>query len=205
MIVSNKIIISLIKDWWKRHGNNLLLIMIIFFVIGVSWQYWNRYSNSNLESPSNMYSQLLNYWEQKNIVEFKLFGERLLRDYPKSPYASFAALLLAKDAIQHGDFKEALTKLRFVINKAPNSKIRELAQLRAARVLIAINNPKEALILLSKISNQCYKISGYEISGDALLTLGKFEDAIKIYRKAEQLSKNQELFSPLLKMKLQQL
>ncbi|MDR1057304.1 MAG: tetratricopeptide repeat protein [Coxiellaceae bacterium] len=206
MPISNKEEIQIVKGWWQKYGYYFLFIVIGFLVVNFGWRYWHRCNNANLESSSIIYTQMLTYLEQQKNAEFELFGKRLIKDYPASSYASFAALLLAKEAVQQGNLRSALEMLQFVVKKAPIKKIRELARIRAARVLIAMKNPSEALVLLSNADNKDYGAHVSEIFGDAYLALGKVKNAEEAYRRAESLSKDKTLPLPLplLKIKLQQ-
>lgn len=204
MPISNKEEMQIIKGWWREYGYYLVFTVVIFLVINFGWRYWHNYKRSQLASSSVIYMQMLSSLGQKKNEEVKLFGERLIKNYTRTPYSSLAALLLAKEAVQKGDLKLAQEKLQFVIKKAPNKKIRELARIRTARILIAMEKPKEALVLLSKVSDKDYTANVSEVFGDALLALDNVKDAKRAYRKAEHLTKDKSLPLPLLKMKLQQ-
>jgi len=204
MPMSNKEEMQIVKAWWKEYGIYLLFTVIMFLIVNFGWRYWQRYNYAALESSSTLYMQMLSFLDQQKKDEFKLFGERLVKDYSRTPYASFAALLLAKEAVQAGDLKSAKEKLQFVIKKGPSKKIRDIARIRTARVLIAMEKPKDALSLLSSIDDKDYDASASEVMGDAFLALGQIKEAETAYRKAEHLSKDITSTLPLLKLKMQQ-
>ena len=203
MPISDKEQIQIVKSWWKEYGYYILFTVVFFMIANFSWQYWQRQKHFRLENASMIYTQMLSALEQQKGEESKLFGEQLIKKYSSSPYASLAALILAKDAVSSGNLKMAQEKLQFVIKKAPSKTLRQLARIRVARVLIAIEKPREALDLLTTVDDKSYDAEVNEAFGDALLALDKTDEAEKAYRKAQHLSVNKAQ-SPLLKMKLQQ-
>ncbi|MBU0745135.1 MAG: tetratricopeptide repeat protein [Gammaproteobacteria bacterium] len=204
MSMSDKEQVQMVKGWWQEYGYYLLFTVVIFLAINFGWRYWHRHHNFTLEYSSAIYMQMLTTADQKKDEESKLFGESLIKDYPRSPYASFAALLLAKDAVEKGDLNTAFERLQFAMKKAPSKNIRQLARIRAARVLIAMKKSREALDLLNSVDDKDYAAETSEAFGDALLELGNTKEAELAYRKAQKLSEGKIPPSPLLKIKLQQ-
>jgi predicted negative regulator of RcsB-dependent stress response len=203
MPTSDKEQIQMLKDWWKQYGNYILSVIIIFFVVSFGWRYWQQHKYQRLERTSVTYVQMLTAFEQQKNDEVKLFAKQLMQNYPRSSYASLAALMLAKIAVQAKDFKLAQEQLEFVIKKSPNATLRQIARIRAARILLSTKQPQAALDLLAKVDDEAYMAAVSEISGDVLLELGKVNEAKQAYQKA----KNKEVkgaASPLLQLKMQQ-
>ena len=203
MPVSDKEQIEIVKSWWKEYGYYILFSIVVFMSANFGWRYWQQYSHSRLESASVIYTQMLTAIERQKKEELKLFGEKLIKNYSSSPYASLAAFILAKDAVVSGNLKIAEDKLRFAIKNSSSKTLRQLARIRAARVLIALGKSHEAVDLLTPVDDKGYDAEVSEAFGDALLALGKVDEAEKAYRKAQHLSVDRAQ-SPLLKMKLQQ-
>lgn len=204
MVMSDKEQVQMVKSWWQEYGYHILFTILIVIIANFGWRYFKRHQQVYLEQASVTYSQMLMATDQKKTDESKLFGERLIKNYPSSLYASLAALILAKNAAQDNDLKLAVERLQFVIKKASNKNLREIARLRAARVLVAMKQSKEALNLLATIDDDHYVVAINEITGDALLDLGKTKEAEEAYRKARDASAGRVPQSPFLKMKLQQ-
>lgn len=204
MPMSDKEQIQIVKSWWKEYGYYILFSMLIFIVAKFGWDRFQQYKHLHMEQASVIYTQMLDTIDQKKLEESKLFGERLIKNYSNSTYASFAALMLAKDAVQAGNLKLAQEKLQFVVKKSPSDILRQLALIREARVLIAMGKPNEAINLLTSSDNKNYMAEVSETFGDALLALGKTDEAEKAYRKAKHINADKVPQSPLLKMKMQQ-
>lgn len=204
MPMSDKEEMQMVKVWWKEYGYYILFSLLLVIVAKFAWHYWQKYQGVRLEQASVIYIQMMNNFDQKKNEEAKLYGEKLIKDYASSPYASFAALILAKDAVNANNLQLAEEKLQFVIKKAPNKKIRQLARIRAARVLIAMKQVKDAIALLGSMDDKDYVAEVNEVLGDAFLAIDRTDEAKQAYRKASEAEANKKPPSLLLKMKMLQ-
>ncbi len=196
--------IQLLKSWWKSHGYRVLFVIIAVLLLGFGWRHWRMYSHNYLERTSTIYMQMLFAHEQNKVDEYKSFARQLISDYPGSVYSSLASLLLAKGAVDDGDFKAAEDNLRFIIKKSPAKILRQIARLRVAKLLIETQRYDAALQLLQRIDDRGYLADINEITADALEKLGRKEEARELYGKAKELGKLNAMQSPLLEVKLRQ-
>lgn len=195
--------VQMLKDWWKEYGYYILFTILVFVFANFGWRYYQKYKYHQLENASINYMQMLTAFERQKNDEAKLYADLLMKNYAKSSYASLAALMLAKIAVQANDLKLAQERLGFVIKKSSNKTLRQVARIRAARVLIVTKQPQEAIDLLSIVDDDAYVAAVNEISGDALAALGKVMEANQAYQKAKAASIN-DAKSPLLKLKMRQ-
>lgn len=193
--------IQMIKDWWKKYGTTILVAIMVFFVANFSWQFWRNYHRKYVDGASLMYTQMLSMLQMKKIDEAQLLGNNLQTNYRRTPYASLAGLTLAKMAIERQKTDEALTQLQWVVKHAVNGNLKQIAKIRAARILFADNKNQESLNLLQKIDDAGYSPAIYELKGDVLWAMGQKEQAIAAYQEA--LRNSSKVQSPLLKMKLE--
>jgi predicted negative regulator of RcsB-dependent stress response len=203
MPMSDKEEVQMVKAWWKEYGYYILFTVLFVLAANFGWRRYQQHQDMRLEQASTVYMQMLNFLEQKKNDEVKLFGEKLIKDHEKSVYASLAALFLAKIAVHNGDLKLADEKLKFVIKRIADKKIRQIARIRDARVLIAMKKSQEAVDLLEHIDDKSYLADINEVLGDALLDIGKIDEAEQAYKKAKSMNDNNKLQSPLLKIKMQ--
>jgi predicted negative regulator of RcsB-dependent stress response len=195
--------VQMLKDWWKEYGYYLLFTIVVFIFANFGWRYYQKYKYHQLENASINYMQMLTAFERQKNDEAKLYADALMKNYAKSSYASLAALMLAKIAVQANDLKLAQERLGFVIKKSSNKTLRQVARIRAARILIATKQPQVALDLLSTVDDAAYVAAVNEISGDALAALGKVMEANQAYQKAKAAAIT-DAKSPLLKLKMRQ-
>lgn len=203
MLISDKEQIQIFKDWGKQYGGYILLVILVFLVANFGWRYWQQYRYQRLERASINYTQMLTALEQQKNEEVKLYAKQLIQNYAKSSYASMAALILAKIAVQAGDLQLAQEQLQFVIKKSSNKTLSQLARIRVARILLATKKPQAALDLLTIVDDNAYQTEISEVSGDALLELGKVAAAKQAYQEAENVN-IEDAKSPLLQLKMQQ-
>lgn len=209
--LSDKEQAQLLKDLWKKYGTTILLAIVVFMAVNVSWRYWLQYRTQQHERSSILFSQMTTAQTQNKKAEATLFATNLMKNFPRSAYASFAAMMLAKDAVNNHNLIEAKTNLNWVIRHSWKKEFSELAKIRLAKVLIADNSPQDAFNLLQKDTNKLYLPAKYEIMGDALVAQHKEQDAVGFYQKALDLTKtnkdekNIQPVSPLLRIKAEQL
>lgn len=198
MPTSDKEEMQMIKDWRKRYGTVILIAILVFALANFSWRYWQKYKQVQMERASTNYTQMLMALDKQKNDEIKLYATNIIKNYPRSSYASLAALMLAKIAVTSNDFKLAEQQLQFVIKKSPSDALRQLARIRLARIFLATKKPQEALNLLKTVDDDAYNDEVNEVSGDALLSLGKVSEANQAYKKVKDAK------SSLLKLKMQQ-
>ncbi|MCL5260882.1 MAG: tetratricopeptide repeat protein [Gammaproteobacteria bacterium] len=193
--------IQLIKDWWKQYGSAILTGVIVFLVANFGWRYWHQTTALRIARASVTYTQVLNAFDQKKTEDAESLAKNLMQDYKRSPYASLAAFLLAKNAVQDKNYSAAIEDLQWIINHAKSKSFRQVARIRLARVLIATKKPQLANEALSALDDPAYLAMVDETKGDIFALLGDNENAMQSYRKALNESKP-ELTAPLLEMKV---
>jgi predicted negative regulator of RcsB-dependent stress response len=194
---------QLLKDWWKKYGNTILIALLAFALGNFSWQYWQQYKHKKTDNASLVYVQMINAREIKKPEEALLFAKHLVQDFASTPYASLAAFTLAQDAVVKNNLTEALAQLNWIVKHSCNNKFRQIARLRAARILLAQGKAQDAVTMLSKVDDQGFLALIDEVKGDALMALNKKNDAAKHYQDALRLQK-ESTQSPLLEYKLEQ-
>ncbi|MGE3320214.1 MAG: YfgM family protein, partial [Candidatus Berkiella sp.] len=96
-----------LKQWFKKYGNQLswALIIILGLIAGV--RYWFHHQEVIAEQASDNYVSLMAAFEQNDQATLKNRAELLIKDFPQTPYASLAALVVAHQAVKDNDFKNA--------------------------------------------------------------------------------------------------
>lgn len=189
-----------IKDWWKRHGNAVIIAVGLFFILSFGLRYWRVYKIRQKEQASLICSQMLSADLLHKTADSKLFATHLLKDYSSTPYATLAAFILARNSIEKGDLKAGLNELQWVIGNSDNTSFRQIARIRAARILLAQKEYAKAMLLLKKQENDVFDGVVQEVRGDILLAMGRKQEALKMY---ENIANQDEL--PILQMKINQL
>ena len=197
--------VEALKNFLYRY-QNLIFLLVLAILVGVfGTRYWLHRQQKIAENISLSYTQLLNLRSDKKPEEAKLIAEQIIKDHPKSIYAVFSALLLAKDAVINKDYANAEKQLNFALKNSNRSpELRELICLRLGRVLLEERKADEVLSLINGDKHQFFAANWYELEGDAYMQLDKLSEAEQSYRKAAELEKTDLDSSMLLYLKLQQ-
>jgi predicted negative regulator of RcsB-dependent stress response len=197
--------IEQIKGWWKDYGAPVIIGVLIALLAGFGWRYLQQRHEKILEHASMRYEQLLTNAVNGNTDAVRAQANRLIERYPHTPYAELAALQLARQDVYQSKLSDAEMRLRWVMKHGDNPALREVARLRVARVLLAENQPQQALDLLQDSDDASFDPAAFEIKGDALLALGRAADARAAYQAALKAFPAFEAVQPLLQMKIDNL
>lgn len=205
-----------LKRWWKENGTSIIVGVILAVAAVFGWRAWQSHQYAQGELTSGLYSDLIyaiqasqnNAGEQSLATVAHLAG-RLKTEFDNSVYARYAALLLAKQAVENNEFEAAQQELQWVLDRTDaRDSLRAIVELRMARLLLAMggsDHAQEALALLEASDVPGYKASRAEVRGDLYQSLGQLEEARGAYREARAEVERLGTSKPLLQMKLDNL
>jgi predicted negative regulator of RcsB-dependent stress response len=180
--------------WWNENGRSTIAAIILALGVGFGYQGWKDYRQNQADGASDLYQRILQVFsvpalspEQQQIAV--QLAEQLKADYGSSTYAQFAALQLARVAVDRNDLVEAQAQLRWVLGKADKgSDVERIAQMRLARVLAASGEAEQALAILGQGGEGPYQASYAVARGDILLSAGREDEARDAYTAALSLA-----------------
>ena len=194
-----------VKKWCREYGFGILIGIIFAVFISWGWNYWRQAKENNLLKASMQYEHLIALiGTNENISTVNRLADGLLKNFTYTPYASLAALQLAKLAVNKNNLTEAANKLVWVIDNGHDQTLQSIARLRLARILLTQNQANEALNILSKNEDKAYIPIFFEEKGDILNNLGHSKQALQSYLAAKQAFGN-IIELPLLEMKINNL
>jgi predicted negative regulator of RcsB-dependent stress response len=193
--------IDQLKKLWQKYGNPLVWGLILALALSYGWRYWQNRQHDVNARASLIFQQLLSSVEQNKSADLAAQAERLQNHYQHTPYAMLAAMQLAKSHVQQGKLAEAEQQLQWVIANAKDPALKQLAVLRAARIMVAQEQAQQAINLLEQNPSEIFTSYWEEVRGDALLALHKSGEARKAYAHALELISAAENTRPLLQMK----
>lgn len=186
--------VEALKTWWQENGRSTVVAIVVALGLGFGWQGWKSYKVEQTEMASIVYQGLLEALaayesegsDDSRVTAAHLAGE-LKTDYTGSTYSHYAALSLAKLAVENDDLDAAQTELRWVLSSGPSVDIELIAQQRLARVLAAQGDSEQALTILNNTDAGKYA-SGYaRAKGDIYLSQGENSKALDAYKQAKAL------------------
>lgn len=176
--------VEAIKKWWKENGKSVLGGIVLGFAIIGGWQGWKVYQRDQGEAASFQFDTLRQSMQTAQYDKAIEDGKRLIGEYPKSAYASFAALELAKLSYQRGEKAAARNHLQWVADSAPDPSIRELARLRLGNVLLDMQDTAGLQSLLAAPPLPAFAGEFAVLRGDLERTLGNQDAAREAYQEA---------------------
>ena len=136
------------KSLWQQHGKWVITLFVLFLFTYGGMQFYGHYQSKRALKASIVYDKLLSLSQQSDKAEAIQTATTLVAQYPKTPYAPLAALLLAKFSFEAHNLEATTTHLNFAIKA--EGPAQPIARVRLARVLIDQNKPEEALALLTE-------------------------------------------------------
>ncbi len=203
--------VQALKAWWDENGKSLLLGIAVALAAVLGWKGWQDQQDAQAENASILYQNMLDavvgaigpQQDEAKLATATHISTQLKTDYEDSAYANYAALIMARVAVDQNQLDEAIAQLDWVIAHQPTESIYILAHLRKARILAAQDKVDEALTLINAAPVGGYKATIEELKGDLYLKKGDQAKARMAYEAAskESVASNR----PLLEMKLNDL
>lgn len=173
-----------LRAFWKKYGNFILTIVIVVSLAAAGWGFWNRYQASQAQEAANVYHQLLQAAQAKDMAKVRESAGILFERHGGGAYGGMAALVAARAYIDAGDAKAAKVPLRWAIDKADSEEFRHAARLRLATVLLDEKAYDEGLKLLDVQVVGPYAAEYADRRGDLLVEAGRADEARTAYQQA---------------------
>ncbi len=178
-----------IKNWWKQNANMIIGGVAIGISAIFGWQYYQDQTIVSQSNASVIYQQVMNSSQNiDSLSEQQGRVNQLQADYANTPYASLAALLLAKQHMAAAEFEKAQQQLEWVVGNATQDEIQYLAQIRLAKLFFSVQQADKALDILNKDFPPAFQSMAFELKGDVLLTQGNKPAAQQAYQQALMVS-----------------
>ena len=184
--------IEAIKRYVAEYGTKIILAFVACIALFFGYQSWEQKQLASKHTVSMYYNELNETLgsgqglTDEDRARFDAVFAKLLGEYPKSIYASYASLHKAKLDVEKSDLDKAVQSLQWVVDAAVNAEIIALANLRLARVEFARGNIDKGLALLQNNAGP-FAAEYQEAKGDMLLEKNQPEKALIAYKKAQGL------------------
>lgn len=143
--------VEAIKSWWKKNGTSLLTAVLVFAVSFSGFRYWQNYTQVQSMNASSTFEVLQLNMQQGSFGEVSREALKLMQEQPDSPYASAAAMLMAKYSFSKGETAEAQQHLEWVETNSQDAVLKRTAKMRLARILADQKQYDEAMSVLSSV------------------------------------------------------
>jgi predicted negative regulator of RcsB-dependent stress response len=194
-----------LKTWWKNYGNSVVFGIALGAAVLVGFRYWTQHTEEQLHGAAVLYDRMFQNFHAKKSGDTLQLGESLINDYPSTPYAGMAGLLLARLDFEAGDAVKARERLQWVLKNADDAAVQHAARLRLARIHLDSGDKEAAMVLLTVKDRAGFETEYEELKGDVHASQGQREAARAAYREALKYLPPESPYAPILNMKLDDL
>src|SRR5688572_17969446 len=195
-----------LKAWWRQHGNLIVATILAAALAFAGWQGWRWYQASQSSQAAAHFDTLARAAQAGDAKALRDAAGTLIESYPRTLYASMAALIAARFHFDRNDLKAARAQLEWVIERSPAEDFKDLARLRLAAILLDEKAYDEALKLLDAKHALAYDSQYAALRGDVLVAKNQPAEARAAYQLAlEKAAKDQGAFRESVRMRLEAL
>lgn len=175
---------ELVRSWLRNNGGAIIGGIAIGLVGILGWQWWQGSQMQHKYDAAATYQAFEQASQNGDNAGMEQLAAELGERFTKTPYATLALLELADSKLSAGDLDGARSAYLNASNAAPDPALASLVNLRLARVELAAGKGDDALAHLAKIPTGDYAGLVAEVRGDALLMLGRTDEAGNAYQDA---------------------
>ena len=176
--------IATLKGWWKDNGTQLLAVIAAAAIAAAAFQGWRIWQANQAQQAGAQYEALLKAVQAGDARALRDASGTLVESYPRTLYASMAALASARFYFERAELKNAKLQLQWALDRSPSEEFRDLARLRLAAVLLDEKAHDEALALLEAKHAAPLAAQYAALKGDILVAKNRAVDAKAAYRLA---------------------
>lgn len=195
-----------VRKWIRENGIAVVVGVVLALVLIFGWRQWKTHTLNHQMQAASQFAVIQNAVSSGNKQPMAAALGDLQKNFANTPYAALASAAVAEYDIGKGDLKPAAQNLEWAMSHAKEPALKALFTLRLARVQIAQGHAQQALAGLGQIPAGDYTALAAELRGDALLKLGKSDEARSAYAQAmAKLDKDNAPARHVLQMKLDNL
>ncbi|MEM1191042.1 MAG: tetratricopeptide repeat protein [Pseudomonadota bacterium] len=179
--------VEALKRWWQENGRSTVIGVVLALGLGFGWQAWQKSRDLAAENASTLYQQMLTALsaeDTQGAAPATELARRIKDEHQGSTYAQFAALHLARLAVNDERLDDAEAELRWALARSsPGEDLNSIAQLRLARVVAAGGSLEPALEML--VTDDGAYTAAYAMArGDILAMAGRNAEALEAFEAA---------------------
>jgi predicted negative regulator of RcsB-dependent stress response len=174
-----------VRQWLRQNGASIVLGIGAGIAALAGWNYWQNAQREHTAKAQLEFQSLLEAETRGDAAAVEKAAATLRGEFAKTPYGALAALNQARDALRKGDHAAAEAALEWARGaRVGVPALAELVELRLAQVKLAKGEAQAVLDVLARIKDGQYKGPAAELRGDALVALGRPEEARAAYEDA---------------------
>lgn len=208
--------IEQIRQWWAENGVGVIIAIVMAVAALIGWRQWQTHQAGQAAAASTLYQTMQDNLQMKTDAArtrsdseteddvVKGTANQLLEEFPSSVYADYASLVLARLAVEEGEYEQASAHVQAVLDDPASETLRWVATLRMARLKVQLDDVAAAEALVSVDVPEAFSGQAFEIKGDILRFRADIEGAREAYAQALKTTES-EAHRELVRMKLDDL
>jgi predicted negative regulator of RcsB-dependent stress response len=195
-----------VRKWIRENGIAVVVGVVLALALIFGWRQWQAHKANREIQASSQFAVIQNAVQADNRQAMAAALGDLQQDYADTAYATLGSAAVAEYDVGKNNLKPAAQNLQWAVSHSQQPALKSLFTLRLARVLIAQDQAQQALTELGGVPSSDYGALSAELRGDALLKLGKSDEARSAYQQAmAKLDKDDAPARHALQMKLDNL
>jgi predicted negative regulator of RcsB-dependent stress response len=186
-----------IKRFFRENGISLALGILVGLGGLYGWKAYNQNQITTAEKASDSYTALV---ESDDVLSS---ADAFISENKDTNYATLAAFVAAKDAVEAKKLDVASEKLSWIVSNTTITELKAIAITRLARIQIAQTNYDDALTTLNAPLPEAFNANVAELKGDIYTQQGNKDQARTAYQAA--IDAGGLTSNPLLQIKLDDL
>ncbi|WP_250626946.1 YfgM family protein [Pinirhizobacter soli] len=173
-----------IQQWLRQNGVSIIVGIVLGLLLIFGYQKWKSHRADHDAEAATLYEQVQVALATNKAAEADAGIDRLQTQFTDTTYAVFASADRARVAAEANQLDKAQVALDWAQAHATDDAVKGLVQLRAAQVRLAAGHADQALSTLDTMPKGAYISLAQELRGDALVKLGRIDEARKAYQAA---------------------
>jgi predicted negative regulator of RcsB-dependent stress response len=173
-----------LKAWWARWGSTVATVLMVACVAAAAVQGWRWWTARQAEEAAVLFNAVTQAARANDVAKARDATGQLADKYAGTGYAPRAAFLLAKMQYDAGDAAAARAQLQWVVDRADELELKEIARYRLAELMLNDKQYDEALKMLDAKHGDAFAGLYADLRGDAHAAAGRKAEARAAYQEA---------------------
>ena len=176
---------ELVQRWLRNNGSSLITGIALGLSLVFAWQWWQGKGGRHQDEAATQYHAYAAALETKDAAKAKALEGQLAGKYSDSEYARLAVLRQAAYLQSSDKTGEAIAVLQGAQASFTQPDMKQLLELRLARLQLLAGKPDLAIRQLDAIGGKpLFPAIAAELRGDAAAAQGKRDQARADYEQA---------------------
>jgi predicted negative regulator of RcsB-dependent stress response len=209
LVESDEEQLEVLKNWWGENGTSLVFTVVVTVGVIFGYRGWEENVTQTGEEASAVYEDLViatdniaSAADEAILITAVNLAKTLKAEHGDTTYAVFAALRLAKVAVEKNDLDMAEKELRWAFDNVSEMHLETTIRVRLSRVYLGMKDPESAMKLLFNHQPASGQVASVEeAKGDIFLSQGDLGLAREAFRKALE-NMSDKVKNPVIELKL---